>query len=150
MEKDYIELKVPSNVYYLESVRTFIGKLSETLRFSKKRIADIQLAVDEICSNAVYHGSACISSGILMQVYVNSQKLKIVVRDKGKTDTREWLTPKRLEEIQERRSPTGESGHGLYLIECLTDEHNLKQNGVGGTDVTAIFYRKERTEREFD
>lgn len=145
MEKDYIELKVPSNVYYLESVCAFIGKLSETLRFSKKRIADIQLAVDEICSNAVYHGSTCISSGILMQVYVNTQKLKIVVRDKGKADTHEWLTPKRLEEIQERRSPTGESGHGLYLIKCLTDEHNLKQNNVGGTDVTAIFYRKERT-----
>lgn len=145
MEKDYIELKVPSNVYYLESVRAFIGKLSETLRFSQKRIADIQLAVDEICSNAVYHGSTCISSGILMQVYVNTQKLKIIVRDKGKADTREWLTPKRLEEIQEHRSPTGESGHGLYLIKCLTDEHSLKQNNVGGTDVTAIFYRKERT-----
>ena len=148
MEKDYIELKVPSNVYYLESVRVFIGKLSETLRFSKKRIADIQLAVDEICSNAVYHGSTCISSGILMQVYVNTQKLKIVVKDKGKADTREWLTPKRLEEIQERRSATGESGHGLYLIKCLTDEHNLKQNNAGGTDVTAIFYRKECTDED--
>ncbi len=148
MEKDYIELKVPSNVYYLESVRAFIGKLSETLRFSKKRIADIQLAVDEICSNAVYHGSTCISSGVLMQVYVNTQKLKIVVRDKGKVDTREWLTPKRLEEIQARRSPIGESGHGLYLIKCLTDEHSLKQNNVGGTDVTAIFYRKERTDED--
>ncbi len=145
MEKDYIELKVPSNVYYLESVRVFIGKLSETLRFSKKRIADIQLAIDEICSNAVYHGSACISSGILLQIYVNARTLKIVVKDKGKADTRDWLTPAKLEEILERRSPTGESGHGLYLIKCLTDEHKLQQNNVGGTDVTAIFHRKQQT-----
>lgn len=148
MEKDYIELKVPSNVYYIESVRAFIGKLSETLRFSKSRVADIQLAIDEICSNAVYHGSACISSQILLHIYVDSKALKIVVRDKGKADTRDWLTPAKLEEIQERRSPTGESGHGLYLIKCLTDEHKLKQNSVGGTDVTAIFYQKEPTDAD--
>lgn len=141
MERDYIELKVPSNAYYLESVRAFIGKLSETLKFPKKRIADIQLALDEVCSNAVYHGSTGISNSILLQISVDVQVLEIVVRDKGKADTREWLTPRTLEEIQERRSPSGESGHGLYLIECLSDDHKLQQNDFGGTDVTVIFYR---------
>lgn len=148
MEKDYIELKVPSNVYYIESVRAFIGKLSETLRFSKRRVSDIQLTIDEICSNAVYHGSTCLSSQILLHIYVDTKTLKIVVRDTGKADTRDWLTPAKLEDIQERRSPTGESGHGLYLIKCLADEHKLKQNSLGGTDVTAIFYRKEPTDED--
>ena len=146
MQKDYIELKLSSSVYHLEAVRAFIGKLSETLMFSKKRITDIQLVIDEICNNAVYHGSTCIRSGIVIQIWVSVQKLKIVVRDKGKTDARQWLTHRGLEEIQARRSRTGESGNGLYLIKCLTDEHKLKPNNVGGTDVTAIFYRKERVD----
>lgn len=141
MENAHIELKVPSDVYYLESVRAFIGKLCETLRFSKKRIADIQLALDEICSNAVYHGSTCASSGIQLQISVDVRALEIVVQDKGSGNAHDWLTPENLEEIQAKRSPVRESGHGLYLIKCLTDVHKLEANAVGGTDVTAIFYR---------
>jgi anti-sigma regulatory factor (Ser/Thr protein kinase) len=142
MEKAYIELKIPSDVYYLESVRAFIGKLSETLRFTKKRIADIQLALDEICSNAVYHGSKCVTSEIQLQISVDTHALEITVRDTGRGDIHEWITPERLAEIQAQRSPAGESGHGLYLIKCLTDVHKLKANADGGTDVTAIFYRE--------
>ena len=142
MEKAYIELKIPSDVYYLESVRAFIGKLSETLRFTKKRIADIQLALDEICSNAVYHGSKCVTSEIQLQISVDTHALEITVRDTGRGDIHEWITHERLAEIQTQRSPAGESGHGLYLIKCLTDVHKLQANAEGGTDVTAIFYRE--------
>ncbi len=141
MKKELIELNLPSDVFYLESVRVFIGKLSETLRFSKKRIADIQLALDEICSNAVYHGSKCVSSGIQLQISVDTCSLEIVVRDKGRDGMRDWSSPEKLAEIQANRSPSSERGHGLYLIECLTDVHKLQANAVGGTDVTAIFYR---------
>ena len=141
MEKTHIELKVPSDVYYLESVLAFTRKLCETLRYSKKRTADIQLALDEICSNAVDHGSTGTLSGIQLQIYVDEHALEIVVRDKGGKTTSDWLTPGRLKEIQEQRSPTSESGHGLYIVQCLTDEHKLQPNNIGGTDVTAIFYR---------
>ena len=146
MKKDLIELNLPSDVFYLESVRVFIGKLSETLRFSKKRIADIQLALDEICSNAVYHGSKCVTSGIQLQISVDKRSLEIVVRDKGRDGRQDWSSPEKLAEIQANRSPSSERGHGLYLIECLTDVHKLQANAVGGTDVTAIFYRDAQQE----
>lgn len=143
MEKTCFELNVPSDVFYLESVRAFIGKLSETLRFSKKRIADIQLVLDEICCNAVCHGSKCASSGIQLHITVDSCALEVVVRDKGGKDDRDWTSPERLAEIQARRSPSSESGHGLYLIDCLADVHKLQANTIGGTDVTAVFYRDD-------
>ena len=142
MEKTYIELKVPSDVYYLEAVRAFVGKLSETLRFSKKRVSDIQLALDEICSNAVNHGSTGVESGILLQISVDARVLEILVRDTGKQGTSDWLTPERLTEINQQRSPEGERGHGLFIVNCLTDAHKLEGNAAGGTDVTAIFYRE--------
>lgn len=142
MEKDYIELKVPSDVCYLDPVRAFIGKLSETLRFSKKRIADIQLVLDEICSNAANHGSVSEACQIQLQICVDVHSLEIIVSDTGRHNTAKWFTPERLAEIQERRSPAGESGHGMYLIDCLTDEYILQENEDGGTDVTAIFYRE--------
>lgn len=146
MEKDRIELNVPSDVFYLESVRVFIGKLSETLKFSKKRIADIQLALDEICTNAVYHGSKCATSGIELHISVDKQALEIIVSDKGCGDGQDWFTPEKLAEIQANRAPTSERGHGLYLIDCLTDVHKLQPNATGGTDVIAIFYRDNQKE----
>lgn len=146
MEKDRIELNVPSDLFYLESVRVFIGKLSETLKFSKKRIADIQLALDEICTNAVYHGSKCVSCGIELQISVDKQALEIIVRDKGREGKQDWSSPEKLAEIQANRSPTSEGGHGLYLIECLTDVYKLQANAEGGTDVIAIFYRDTQQE----
>lgn len=141
MEKDYIEFKLPSNVCYIESVRVFIGKLSETLGFSKKRTADIQLALDEICSNAVNHGSMSTDSGIKIQITVDKQFLELKVSDTGGQNTKDWFTPEKLAEIQARRTPEGEGGHGLYLIECLTDGHKLQGNKYGGTDVTILFNR---------
>lgn len=141
MEKIHFKLMVPSDAYYLESVLAFTRKLSETLKFSKKRIADIQLALDEICSNAVDHGSTKTSCGIEVQISVDEHALEILVRDTGRDTTHDWLTPERLEEIQQQRSPTSESGHGIYLIKCLTDEHIFQLNNMGGTDVTVVFYR---------
>ena len=142
MEKDCIELKMPSNVCYIESVRVFIGKLSETLGFSKKRAADIQLALDEVCSNAVNHGSKSTESGIKIHITVDKRFLELMVRDTGGKNTKNWFTLERLAEIKEKRTPEGEGGHGLYLIECLTDRHQLESNHYGGTDVTLLFNRE--------
>lgn len=141
MDKDYIEFKLPSNVCYIESVRVFIGKLSETLGFPKRRAADIQLALDEICSNAVNHGSKSAESRIKIHITVDKRFLQLMVRDTGGENTKQWFTPEKLAEIQARRTPEGESGHGLYLIECLTDGHKLQANKYGGTDVTILFNR---------
>lgn len=141
MEKDYIEFKLPSNVCYIESVRVFIGKLSETLGFPKKRTADIQLALDEICSNAVIHGSKSVESEIKIHITVDRRFLELVISDTGGQNTKDWFTPEKLAEIQSRRTPEGEGGHGLYLIECLTDGHKLQANKYGGTDVIVLFNR---------
>ncbi|MCG9128951.1 ATP-binding protein [Candidatus Poribacteria bacterium] len=132
---------MPSNVCYIESVRVFIGKLSETLGFTKKRTADIQLALDEICSNAVNHGSKSTESVVIIIVTVDKQFLEVMVRDTGDRNTTNWFTPERLAEIQAQRTPEGEGGHGLYLIECLTDGHKIQANNSGGTDVTVHFNR---------
>lgn len=141
MEKDYLEFKLPSSVRYIESVRVFIGKLSEILGFPKKRTADIQLVLDEICSNAVNHGSKSAESEIKIHITVDKRYLQLMVRDTGGQNTKDWFTPERLVEIQARRTPEGESGHGLYLIECLTNEYKLQANKYGGTDVTVLFNR---------
>ena len=142
MSKADIELKIPSAVFYIEPVRAFVGNLARSLGFPRKRVADIQLVLDEICSNAVHHGSANATAGVKLRIDINAHALEILVRDTGAGDAKEknWLTHERLLEIEANRSPSGESGHGIFIAKSLSDTHEMQSNDAGGTDVRVVFH----------
>ena len=141
MAKADIKLKIPSAVFYIEPIRAFIGNLAQNLGFSRKRVADIQLVIDEICSNAIHHGSVNAKVGVKLRIRIDTHSLEILVRDTGSPDTAEksWLTHERLSEIEENRSPSSESGHGIFIAKSLADTHEMQPNSAGGTDVRVVF-----------
>lgn len=142
MVKADIELKIPSAVFYIEPVRAFIGNLAQSLGFPRKRVADIQLVFDEVCTNAVHHGSANAAAGVKLRIGIDAHALEILVRDTGSGDAKRknWLTHERLSEIEANRSPSGESGHGIFIAKSLSDTHEMQSNEAGGTDVRVVFY----------
>jgi anti-sigma regulatory factor (Ser/Thr protein kinase) len=141
MAKADIKLKIPSAVFYIEPIRAFIGNLAQNLGFSRKRVADIQLVIDEICSNAIHHGSIDATVGVKLRIRIDTHSLEILVRDTGSLHTGEksWLTHDRLSEIEESRSPSSESGHGIFIAKSLADTHEMQPNSAGGTDVRVVF-----------
>ena len=136
-----IQLQIPSAVFYIEPVRALIGNLAQSLGFSRKRVADIQLVLDEICSNAVHHGSVNATVGVKLYINIEAAALEILVRDTGQQDAGEksWLTEDRLSKIEKARSPSNESGHGIFIAKSLADGHEMQPNAVGGTDVRVVF-----------
>ncbi len=136
-----IKLKIPSAVFYIDPVRAFVGNLAKDLGFSRKRVADIQLVVDEICSNAVHHGSIDATGGVKLQIRINTRSLEILVRDTGSRyeGQNSWLTHERLSEIEANRSPSNESGHGIFIAKSLSDTYEIQANAAGGTDVRVVF-----------
>ena len=150
MAKADIELKIPSAVFYIEPVRAFIGNLAQSLGFPRKRVADIQLVLDEVCTNAVHHGSAHAGVSIKLRIGVDAHALEILVRDTGSGDAKKknWLTHERLSEIEASRSPSSESGHGIFIAKSLSDTHEMQSNEAGGTDVRVVFYLLKSSTRE--
>ncbi len=136
-----IKLKIPSAVFYIDPVRAFIGNLAKNLGFSRKRVADIQLVIDEICSNAVHHGSIDTTVGVKLQIRSDAHALEILVRDTGSRHKgpKNWLTHERLSEIEANRSPSNEGGHGIFIAKSLSDTYEMKINAAGGTDVRVVF-----------
>lgn len=136
-----IQLQIPSAVFYIEPVRAFVGHLAQSLGFPRKRVADIQLVLDEICSNAVHHGSADATVGVKLCIRIGTDALEILVRDTGarQAEEKSWLTHERLSEIEMNRSPSNESGHGIFIAKSLADMHEMRPNEVGGTDVRVVF-----------
>lgn len=141
MAKSDIKLKIPSVIFYIEPIRAFIGNLAQNLGFSRKRVADIQLVIDEICSNAIHHGSVDASVDVKLRIRIDTHSLEVLVRDTGSPHTGEesWLTHERLSEIEENRSPSSESGHGIFIAKSLADTHEMHPNSAGGTDVRVVF-----------
>ena len=141
MTKADLKLKIPSAVFYIEPIRAFIGNLAKNLGFSRKRVADIQLVLDEICSNAIHHGSVDATAGVELRIRIDTRFLEILVKDTGAQHKGQdsWLTHERLSEIEANRSPSNESGHGIFIAKSLSDTHEMQPNAAGGTDVRVVF-----------
>lgn len=141
MENVDIKLKIPSAVFYIDPVRAFIGNLAKNLGFPRKRVADIQLVIDEICSNAVHHGSIDATVGVNLQIKSDAHTLEILVQDTGSRHKGQnnWLTHERLSEIEASRSPSNEGGHGIFIAKSLSDTYEMRINAAGGTDVRVVF-----------
>lgn len=137
-----IQLQIPSAVFYIEPVRAFVGNLARSLGFSRKRVADIQLVLDEICSNAVHHGSVDPTDSVKLHIGIDTHALEILVQDTGtqQAGKQSWLTDERLSEIETNRSPSNERGHGIFIVKSLSDMHEMLPNEAGGTDVRVVFH----------
>jgi anti-sigma regulatory factor (Ser/Thr protein kinase) len=139
-EQEIFDLKVPSRLEYVHPIQVFIGQLVQQLGFCQARIYDIELILDEVCSNAIEHGSESPASGIDLTLIFDSGKLEIHVRDKGNRMRDNWLATGRLDEVSQKMTPDSERGHGIYLTEKLSDYLEIWPNSLGGTDVRVVFY----------
>ena len=120
MQQERIEIQLPSRLWYIEPVLSLLKQLAQQLGFCQQRVADIQLAIDEICGNAIEHGSAGDDTGIAISFVLNEHQLDILVRDKGTDNKGNWLTAEKLNEIYQKRAPDRETGtwnlHGRTTI----------------------------------
>ena len=147
-EQQRIRLKIPSDYIYISPIRAFIRQLAQRLEFPQMKVEDIELTVDEICNNAIEHGSRGVDSDLLLVLTLDDDCLEVLVRDKGKDKgVINWLHSGRLEEVERQMSPKGERGHGIFLAKILSDKIELKPNAHGGTDVRIVF-RKKNTNAE--
>jgi anti-sigma regulatory factor (Ser/Thr protein kinase) len=137
------ELRIPSDLVYLRPVRVFIRELAESVGFGHKRVSDIELAVDEVFSNAIEHGSADSGAWIAIRCSSTDEMMRVVVSDTGRgrdSDTT-WLDAWSDVIREEARSGT-ERGHGLLLVHNLTDEMRMESNSMGGVDVHLVVYKE--------
>lgn len=141
--QQHVRIKIPSDYIYISPIRAFIRELAQQLEFSPTRIEDIESTVDEICNNAIEHGSCGTNSDISIVLTLNNNCLEILVRDRGKCkEAVSWLQSGRLEEIERKMSPESERGHGIFLAKTLSDSIDMKPNVHGGTDVCILFFIK--------
>ena len=139
------ELKIPSDPIYLRPVRSFVRELAENMGFCHEKVSGIELAVDEVFSNAIEHGSADLGSEIAIRCLSTDEMIKIIVSDtgRGRNSNTKWIDAW-TNVVREKAQLTTERGHGLLLAYDLTDEMTVKSNSIGGVDVHLVIHKEEQ------
>ncbi|MGB9597606.1 MAG: ATP-binding protein, partial [Candidatus Poribacteria bacterium] len=116
--------------------RAFIRELAKDLGFDSDRINYIEIATDEILSNAIEHGSKDASSEIVIFITIDEESMEIVIRDHGKDEPLgDDIFEVWSKAITSNIENNSERGRGLRLAWLLSDNMRMESNSVGGLDV---------------
>ena len=118
------QLKLQSSTKHLELIREFVPNIARGVGFDDEKINQIELAVDEACTNVVKHAYKGDDKQPLdVMVQTDKKKFKIIISDKGKGFSPQKIkTPDMKKYLSEMRV----GGLGIYLMQTLMDEVDFK------------------------
>ncbi|MCB1057347.1 MAG: ATP-binding protein [Acidobacteria bacterium] len=119
LEQRFI-LKVPSSTRNLVMIREFVNRVAEQAWLSETERGQLELAVDEACSNVIEHAYGHdVQKEVTVRATFDDDAVRIAVVDQGAGFDPEAVDQEALETLIEQRK-TG--GLGMRLIRSLMDE----------------------------
>lgn len=119
----------------LAAIREFVARSSQALAVDERTIGDLQLAVDEICSNVIQHGYGGRGGEIEITVEDAGASIRLVVRDWGMAfDPGRVPAPALDLPLEERKL----GGLGLFLVRQIMDEVQFEFDVQQGNSVTMV------------
>jgi serine/threonine-protein kinase RsbW len=119
----------------LSVIREFVAESSRSLEADEQAIRDLQLAVDEVCSNSIRHGYGGQEGQIEVSVDRIGHSIRVVVRDWGRAFDPEQIPVPDLDVPLEERSL---GGLGLFLVQQVMDDVRFEFDNSKGNSVTMV------------
>ena len=116
-----ITFSIPSHLGFISGIRTALGRISYNFGFNDKDSYEIETVIDEICNNAIMHGSGKEDEHITIECGFDTKVIEITITDRGSTEfnVEKVLenSKKLMEDDTERKiNALMEQGGGLGLI----------------------------------
>jgi len=129
----------PADTAILEKIGKLVTDAGSSAGFDDIEIGDIQLALDEVCTNTIIHGLKNDSSKMFQMVLQwDPGEIEIQIHESGELfDPLDFDDPN-LENIMEQQSA---GGLGLYFLRELMDEADFRI-GPDGIKTWRIVKRK--------
>lgn len=119
---------LPAEAEHVRLSRQLVCATLQHLNVAEGDIADMELALGELCSNVIRHAQMTPNSNYQVDLELNEDKALITVSDQGV-----GFDP----EITEEPTPTDSGGLGLWLVEQLTDRLEFESVAGHGTTIRA-------------
>lgn len=152
-EKTEIKIVLPTNAYFMSGIRDFtLSMIRNMTDFSEQWAFRFQSVVDELCNNAIEHGSSKDDTIEIMFVNYPNEAIEIVVEDHGTGP--DQLTAAQIHEVIEKNkgmdiTQMGLRGRGLAkIVSEWTDELEYKDTAKGGIRARVKKYLNDQQFKE--
>jgi serine/threonine-protein kinase RsbW len=78
-----ITFEMPAYMGFVPGIRTAMSRIAGTIGFNNKEMYEIETVTDEICSNAIEHGSQGTGKHITVECKFDKQYIEIIIKDSG-------------------------------------------------------------------
>ena len=130
-----VTMRWRADLAQLAAIREFVAESSRSLDADELAIRDLQLAVDELCSNSIRHGYGGQEGQIEVSVERIGHAIQVVVRDWGMAFDPEQVPVPDLQVPLEERSL---GGLGLFLVKQVMDDVRFEFDDGNGNSVTMV------------
>lgn len=129
------ELSLWADYSHLSSIRRFVGEVGEDLGIPERELYELELAVDEACTNVIEHGYQGQGGKIEIEIQPLNGGVLVVIRDWGiPFDPDSIPEPDILAPLEER--PLG--GVGLFLMRKVMSQVHFDFDPQEGNTLTMI------------
>ena len=128
-------MQLHADLSKLVFIRQFVAATCRDLGVDDCIIPDLELAVDEICSNIVRHGYDGQGGQVEVTVQVVAAGVQVIVRDWGVAFDPGVVAVPDLDAPLEQRAL---GGLGLFLVRQLMDDVRFEFGGELGNTVTML------------
>ena len=124
-----VRLAMPAKAEYLILVRLALAGIAREVPMSESALADLKLAVTEVCGNVVRHAYGDGSGEVRVTFEVTPDAIEVAVEDDGT-----GLAIDHVPDVVRLDEEPAEAGMGLAIIRAVMDELVVKQGaGARGT-----------------
>jgi anti-sigma regulatory factor (Ser/Thr protein kinase) len=138
MKKKMIEVKfeIPAYVGFVPVIRSAIERIAYLFSFNEKDAYELKLVIDEICSNAIEHGSKGEDKKISIECQFDNKVAIITVKDSGSPEfnVEESLREGQKlmeEEAAKTKLDTIRRKRGLIIVQKFVDTLDILSNPNG-------------------
>lgn len=136
-------LSFPPELMFVPSVRQMVSRIARQKGYTQRDSFRIETIVDEVCNNAVEHGSATVKRNIDLNIAIDRDKIKLEVINASDPDKIETLKALSKSVTKTPDPKAGEKrGRGLSLIKMLSNDLTINSS----TDGTSVHVTKLREE----
>jgi len=120
---------LPAEAEHVRLCRRLVRVTLQHLNIDDREIAELELAIGELCTNVVRHARLSPDKSYLVQLEIRDEAAEVSITDMGI-----GFTPS----LTEEPTPTDSGGLGLWLVEQLTDRLEFRKADGNGTVVRAV------------
>lgn len=133
---DNFSLIVDSRLERLPDIAEFIQQAAQAYGLNEDQTYDVQMAVDEACTNVIQHAYGGRSDGTIdITCEKSGNKLVVTVRDFGKRfDPKKVARPRTQDPLSRRNI----GGLGIFFMQKMMDQVEFKFSPSEGNRLTMV------------